>query len=67
MLFDILRRFADGDGSGEVKEHVDVGFDGIDEYRRATEILQNGCHVSVQRFLNAVVKQGSDSFVLKMR
>lgn len=47
-FFNIFDGFADGDGSGEVKKHVGVVFDGVDENGMATEILQDGGHVSMQ-------------------
>lgn len=47
-FFDIFDGFADGGGSGEVVKQVGVVFNGVDENRMATEILQDGGHISMQ-------------------
>jgi hypothetical protein len=49
---------ADRHGATEIKEDVNVIRGRIDEDRRATEILQNASHVTVQGFAHGVVQDG---------
>ncbi len=56
MLFDILHGLADGDGPGKVEEDVNVVFDGIDEHRRTTKILEHRRHVGMQRISDGIME-----------
>ena len=46
---DFLDSIADSHCAGEVKEDMDMVFDGIDEHGRATQVLQYRRHVGVKR------------------
>src|ERR1017187_7374743 len=47
-LFDLFDSVADGDGAAQFKEDVDVVRDRVDEYGRASQVLQDRRHVTVQ-------------------
>lgn len=46
-FFDVFDRLADGHCAGKFKKDVNVVFDGIDKYWRASQVLQYGGHVGV--------------------
>ena len=47
-FLDLLNGRADGDGTGQMEEDMNVIIDRIDDVGRADEILKNGCHVGMQ-------------------
>lgn len=60
-FFDLLDRGADGDGACQIEQDVNMVFDRIDEHRGTAPILQDGCHVGMERIADIV---GDESFTI---
>jgi hypothetical protein len=57
-LFDLFHGVADRDSATQFKEDVDVIRDRVDEDGRASQVLQDGRHVTVQGVAHGVMQDG---------
>ena len=57
-LFNVLDDLTDRNGAGEIEEKVGVVFHRIDKDRGASQVLQHGGHVGVQRIANRIGDEG---------